>query len=95
MDRPARWDPRHAPVRDWLSKVFSEANGTPSSVRLLLGLVVFCAVGAVVYVLIQHARLGTLIDLPPGVVSVVNWSVSVLAGAKAASKFGEQPPTAP
>jgi len=92
MDRPARWDPRHASVKEWLSKVFSEANGTPSSVRLLLGLGVFCAIGAVVYVLIQHARLGTLIDLPPGVVSVVNWTVSVLAGAKAASKFGEQPP---
>lgn len=93
MDRPARWDPRHASVKEWLSKVFSESNGTPSSVRLLLGLGVFCAIGAVVYVLIQHARLGTLIDLPPGVVSVVNWTVSVLAGAKAASKFGEQPPT--
>jgi hypothetical protein len=79
-------------VKEWLSKVFAEANGTPSSVRILLGLMVFCAVGAVVYVLIQHARLGTLIDLPPGVVSVVNWTVSVLAGAKAASKFGEAPP---
>jgi hypothetical protein len=79
-------------MRNWLAKVFSESNGTPSSVRILLGLAVFCAVGAIVYVLIQHARLGTLIDLPPGVVSVVNWTVSVLAGAKAASKFGEQPP---
>jgi hypothetical protein len=79
-------------MSNWLAKVFSESNGTPSSVRILLGLAVFCAVGAIVYVLIQHARLGTLIDLPPGVVSVVNWTVSVLAGAKAASKFGEQPP---
>jgi hypothetical protein len=79
-------------MNDWLKKVFEEANGTPSSVRLMLGLTVFVAVGAVVYVLIQHARLGTLIDLPPGVVSVVNWTVSVLAGAKAASKFGEKPP---
>jgi predicted acyltransferase len=82
-------------MRNWLAKVFSESNGTPSSVRILLGLAVFCAVGAIVYVLIQHARLGTLIDLPPGVVSVVNWTVSVLAGAKAASKFGEQPPQSP
>jgi hypothetical protein len=79
-------------MSNWLAKVFSESNGTPSSVRILLGLAVFCAVGAIVYVLIQHARLGMLIDLPPGVVSVVNWTVSVLAGAKAASKFGEQPP---
>lgn len=83
-------------MKDWISRVFSEANGTPSSIRLMLGLVVACAVAAVVYVLVQHARIGTLIDLPPGVVSVINWSVSVLAGAKAASKFGEQqPPSAP
>jgi hypothetical protein len=80
---------------DWLRRVFSEANGTPSSVRLLLGLSVFTAVAAVVYVLTQHARLGQLIDLPAGVVSVINWTVSVLAGAKAASKFGEGGPTPP
>ena len=74
---------------DWIQKVLSEANGTPSSVRIFLGLAVFIAVSAVIYVLVQHARLGTIIDLPPGVVSVINWTVSVLAGAKAASKFGE------
>jgi hypothetical protein len=74
---------------EWIKGIFAETNGTPSSVRILLGISTFCAIGAVVYVLIQHARLGTLVDLPPGVVSVVNWTVSVLAGAKAASKFGE------
>jgi hypothetical protein len=77
-------------MNDWIKRIFEEANGTPSSVRILLGVATFCAVGAIVYVLVQHARLGTLIDLPPGVVSVINWTVSVLAGAKAASKFGEQ-----
>jgi predicted acyltransferase len=77
---------------DFLKRVFEEANGTPSSVRILLGISVFCAVGAVVYILISHWMTGKLIDLPPGVVSVVNWTVSVLAGAKAASKFGETPP---
>lgn len=82
---------------NYLKRVFSEANGTPSSVRLLLGLAVFMAVFSVSYVLIQHARLGQLIDLPSGVVSVINWTTSVLAGAKAASKFGEgpNPPTIP
>ena len=76
-------------LADFLKRTFSETNGTPSSIRILLGIATFCAVGSIVYVLIQHARLGTLIDLPPGVVSVINWTVSVLAGAKAASKFGE------
>jgi hypothetical protein len=76
-------------MTEWIKRIFEEANGTPSSVRILLGVATFCAIGAVVYVLIQHARLGTLVDLPPGVVSVINWTVSVLAGAKAASKFGE------
>ena len=79
---------------EFLKRVFEEANGTPSSVRLLLGISVFCAVGAVVYILISHWMTGKLVDLPPGVVSVVNWTVSVLAGAKAASKFGETPPNA-
>ena len=74
---------------DWLQRTFSEANGTPSSVRILLGIGVFCAVGSVIYVLISHCLHGTMVDLPPGVVSVTNWTVSVLAGAKAASKFGE------
>ena len=73
----------------FLKGTFSETNGTPSSVRILLGVATFCAVGAVVYVLLAHFMTGKLIDLPPGVVSVVNWTVSVLAGAKAASKFGE------
>jgi predicted acyltransferase len=77
---------------DFLKRVFEESNGTPSSVRILLGISVFCAVGAVVYILISHWMTGKLVDLPPGVVSVVNWTVSVLAGAKAASKFGETPP---
>ena len=77
-------------MSDWIKRIFEESNGTPSSVRILLGVATFCAVGAIVYVLVQHARLGTLIDLPPGVVSVINWTVSVLAGAKAASKFGER-----
>jgi predicted acyltransferase len=79
-------------VSEWLSKVFSESNGTPSSVRILLGLTVFVAVGSVIYLLANHWITGQLTDLPPGVVSVINWTVSVLAGAKAASKFGEQPP---
>jgi predicted acyltransferase len=79
---------------DFLKRVFEESNGTPSSVRLLLGISVFCAVGTVVYILISHWMTGKLVDLPPGVVSVVNWTVSVLAGAKAASKFGETPPSA-
>jgi predicted acyltransferase len=77
---------------DFLKRVFEESNGTPSSVRILLGVSVFCAVGAVVYILVSHFLTGKLVDLPPGVVSVVNWTVSVLAGAKAASKFGEAPP---
>lgn len=77
---------------DFLKRVFEESNGTPSSVRILLGVSVFCAVGAVVYILVSHFLTGKLVDLPPGVVSVVNWTVSVLAGAKAASKFGETPP---
>jgi hypothetical protein len=76
-------------MTDWLKKVFSESNGTPSSVRILLGLAVFCAVTSVIYVLISHSMTGKVIDLPPGMVSVINWTVSVLAGAKAASKFGE------
>jgi predicted acyltransferase len=79
-------------MTEWLKKVFSESNGTPSSVRLLLGLSVFCAVTAVIYVLTSHYMTGKVIDLPPGMVSVINWTVSVLAGAKAASKFGENPP---
>jgi len=79
-------------MTEWLKKVFSESNGTPSSVRLLLGLSVFCAVAAVIYVLTSHYMTGKVIDLPPGMVSVINWTVSVLAGAKAASKFGENPP---
>jgi predicted acyltransferase len=79
---------------EFIKRVFEEANGTPSSVRILLGISVFCAVGAVVYILISHWMTGKLVDLPPGVVSVVNWTVSVLAGAKAASKFGETPPSA-
>jgi predicted acyltransferase len=77
---------------DFIKRVFEESNGTPSSVRILLGVSVFCAVGAVVYILVSHFMTGKLVDLPPGVVSVVNWTVSVLAGAKAASKFGEAPP---
>jgi hypothetical protein len=76
---------------EWLKKVFSESNGTPSSVRLLLGLSVFCAVTAVIYVLVSHYMTGKVIDLPPGMVSVINWTVATLAGAKAASKFGEIP----
>jgi predicted acyltransferase len=78
-------------MTEWLKKVFSETNGTPSSVRILLGLSVFCAVTAVIYVLASHCMTGKVIDLPPGMVSVINWTVSVLAGAKAASKFGESP----
>jgi len=74
---------------EWARATFSEANGVPSSVRLLLGAATFCAIGAVAYILCSHFLTGKLIDLPPGVVSVVNWTVSVLAGAKAASKFGE------
>lgn len=78
-------------MSEWIKRVFAESNGTPSSVRILLGVATFCAVAAVVYVLCAHYLTGKLIDLPPGVVSVVNWTVSVLAGAKAASKFGESP----
>jgi hypothetical protein len=78
-------------MTEWIKKVFSETNGTPSSVRILLGLSVFCAVSAVIYVLASHFMTGKVIDLPPGMVSVINWTVSVLAGAKAASKFGETP----
>jgi hypothetical protein len=80
-------------MKEWISKVFAETNGTPSSVRILLGLAVFCAVGAVAYVLVSHFLTGSVIDLPPGMVSVINWTVSVLAGAKATSKFGENHPS--
>lgn len=76
---------------DWLGKVFSESNGSPSSTRILLGLAVFAVVAAVSYVLIHHFLKHEMTDLPPNVSNLLTWLVSALSGAKAASKFGEPP----
>jgi hypothetical protein len=72
--------------------IFSEANGTPSSIRILLGIAVFAVVAAIAYLLVRHFLTGVMTDLPPNVSNLLTWLVSVLAGSKAASKFGEAPP---
>jgi hypothetical protein len=75
--------------------IFSEANGTPSSIRILLGIAVFAVISAIVYLLVHHFLTGVMTDLPPNVANLLTWLVSVLAGSKAASKFGEAPPNKP
>lgn len=79
-------------MKEWLLKVFSEANGTPSSSRLLLGIAVFSAVAAVGYILTIHFLHGVMTDIPTNAANLLSWLVGALSGAKAASKFGEAPP---
>lgn len=81
-------------MSDWLKRLFSEANGTPSSTRVLLGISVFAVIAAITYVLVNHYLKREMTDLPPNVSNLLTWLVSVLSGAKAASKFGELPPSA-
>jgi hypothetical protein len=78
-----------------LQNIFSESNGTPSSIRVLLGLAVFAVVAAIAYLLVRHFLTGVMTDLPPNVSNLLTWLVSVLSGAKAASKFGEAKPDKP
>lgn len=77
---------------DFVKRIFSEANGTPSSVRILLGVAVFAAIASVTYVLVNHFLKHEMTDLPTNVANVLTWLVSVLAGAKGISKFGEAAP---
>ena len=80
-------------MNDWLKRVFSESNGTPSSGRLLLGIAVFGAVASVAYVLCFHFLKGTMTDIPTNAANLLSWVVGALSGAKAAGKFAEGPPS--
>jgi hypothetical protein len=87
----------------WIKKVLSENNGSPSSVRVCLLLLVAAVVGCVVYVIVQHTIHhvdGSIIDIPKNLADLLAFTVGALAAAKTGSKFGEEGaprtlPTAP
>jgi xanthosine utilization system XapX-like protein len=77
---------------EWIKKVLSEANATPSSVRVALLCIVAVIVGVVIYCVVRHILTHEPFDLGPNLTNLLSVTIGSLSAAKLGSKFGEQPP---
>jgi len=77
---------------DWLKNVLSEANGTPSSIRVSLLVVVASVIGLLIYVVVRHVLDHSVMDVGPNLANLLSVSIGSLSAAKLGSKFGEAPP---
>ena len=73
----------------WLKKTFAETGGSPSSVRLFLGMTLGAVVAIVVYALVRHWIFKDLFDCPPNLANLLSVAVGALSGAKAWQKSSE------
>lgn len=73
----------------WIKSVLSEANSTPSSVRVALICVVACIVGVVIYCVVRHILTQKSFDLGPNLTNLLSVTIGSLSAAKLGSKFGE------
>jgi hypothetical protein len=74
---------------NWIKKVLQESNGTPSSIRLCLLLIVVCVIGCAVYICTQHALHSLIVDIPKNLTDLLSVAIGALSAAKLGSKFGE------
>jgi hypothetical protein len=79
-------------MNDWIRRVLSESNLTPSSIRVALLCVVAAILGVVIYCVVRHILSHEPFDLGPNLTSLLSVSIGSLSAAKLGSKFGEQPP---
>jgi len=77
-------------MRDWISKMLSEAGGTPSSIRVALLCMVAMIIGVVVYCIVRHVLSHEPFDLGPNLTNLLSVTIGSLSAAKLGSKFGEK-----
>jgi hypothetical protein len=80
-------------IRDWFSKALSESNGTPSSLRIALWVVIAVVTGLVVYFIAQNALHNKAVDCPKNLADLLSVTIGSLSAAKLGSKFGEERPS--
>lgn len=74
-------------ISAFISKTFREPDGTPSSKRILYGLVVVYTLGLVTGVMEANGM-----KLDPQVVDLLKTLIYATGGTYAASRFAEKPP---
>ena len=74
---------------DWLKRTLSESNGTPSSIRIGLFLVILAVVGVTVYSIVRHTLDHTPWDIGTGLSNLLAATVASLSAAKAWQKGSE------
>ena len=74
---------------NWFTKVVSESNGVPSSVRIGLFMVILAVVGIAVYSIVRHTLDHTPWDIGPGVSNLLSATIASLCAAKAWQKGSE------
>jgi hypothetical protein len=83
-------------MREWLSKALCESNGSPSSLRIALWVVVALIGGLVAYFIAQNALHHASVDCPKNLADLLSVTIGSLSAAKLSSKFAEErPPRTP
>ena len=77
-------------MKEWISKMLSEAGGDPSSIRVALLCIVAVIVGVVIYVVVRHFLSHEPFDLGPNLTNLLSVTIGSLSAAKLGSKFGEK-----
>jgi hypothetical protein len=77
-------------MREWITKMLSEAGGTPSSMRVALLCIVAVIAGVVVYCVARHILTHEPFDLGPNLTNLLSVTIGSLSAAKLGSKFGEK-----
>lgn len=75
---------------EWITRMLSEANSTPSSMRVALLCIVAVIVGVVIYCILRHILSHEPFDLGPNLTNLLSVTIGSLSAAKLGSKFGEK-----
>ena len=73
----------------FLKSALSEGNGTVSSTRIALWIIVSAIVGVVIYFILRHALRGESVDCPKNLADLLSVTVGSLSAVRVSGRFAE------
>ena len=76
-------------MKEWFSKALSEGNGTPSSTRIALWVIVSVISGLAIYFVASNALASRQVDCPRNLADLLSVAIGSLSASRIAGRFAE------
>ena len=80
-------------IQSFFKSALSEGNGSVSSTRIALWVVISAIVGVVVYFIVRHTLHHEAVDCPTNIANLLSVTVGALSAVRTAGRFAEGSPS--